>query len=75
MRGPLDNGPMSTCLHVPINVHRHFFFLSFSYSLSRKFVTDIKREKKKKKRNEEKEVKINRASIAQAIRKWMEREG
>lgn len=74
MRGPLDNGPMSTCLHVPINVHRHFFFLSFSYSLSRKFVTDIKREKKKK-RNEEKEVKINRASIAQAIRKWMEREG
>lgn len=49
MRGPLDNGPMSTCLHVPINVHRHFFFLSFSYSLSRKFVTDIKREKRKKK--------------------------
>lgn len=74
MRGPLDNGSMSTCLHVPINVHRHFFFLSFSYSLSRKFVTDIKREKKKK-RNEEKEVKINRASIAQAIRKWMKREG
>lgn len=75
MRGPLDNGPMSTCLHVPINVHRHFFFFSLFPFRTRyrvKFVTDIKREKEKKK---EKKKEINRASIVQAIRKRREREG
>lgn len=74
MRGPLDNGPMSTCLHVPINVHRHFFFFPF-HTRYRVNSLPISKREKKKKRNEEKEVKINRASIAQAIRKWMEREG